>query len=344
MPTIPTLTGVLDPGQLGVTLMHEHIFIRTPEVQEAFPGFMDWDEEAEIELARNRLAALRRGGVDTIVDCTAPGLGRDVRLMARAGEGTGLNVIACTGYYTYATLPFPFQYHGPGKLFEDRGDELLVSLFVRDIEEGIQGTGIRAGLLKCCTDEPGVTPDIARVLRAVARAHHRTGVPITTHTHAPTRRGLDQQRIFQEEGVDLGRVIIGHCNDTTDFGYLEQLIANGSYIGFDRCGLHLVVDLESQLGTMAELCRRGYAERLVFSHDRHCRSDWFTEEEVESVVPDWHYDYIRDSVLPALAARGVSAEQVQQMMVRNPRDIFSAGSRPADTVVPASAVAPGPAQ
>lgn len=341
MTTIPTLTGERDPGQLGVTLMHEHIFIRTPELQEAFPGFMDWDSGAVMTLARDRLTALRQSGVDTIVDCTAPGLGRDIRLMAKAAEGTGLQVIACTGYYTFTTLPFPFQYHGPGRLFEDRNDEMLVSLFVRDIEEGIQGTGIRAGILKCCTDEPGVTPDVERVLRAVARAHNRTGVPITTHTHAPTRRGLDQQRIFQEEGVDPGRVVIGHSNETTDLDYLEQLISNGSYVGFDRCGLHLVVDLESQLDTLAELCRRGYADRVVFSHDRHCRSDWFTEAEVESVAPDWRYEYIPGSVLPALASRGVSAAQVEQMMVHNPRDIFSGGTQRTGAADRASAAVPG---
>lgn len=326
MPTIPTLTGQIQPDQLGVTLMHEHIFIRTPDLQEAFPGFMGWDDEAAIALARARLQALRHSGVETIVDCTAPGLGRDVRRMARAVDGTGLQVIACTGYYTYTMLPFPFQYRGPGKLFADPEDELLVSLFVRDIEDGIEGTEIRAGILKCATDEPGVTPDIDRLLRAIARAHHRTDIPITTHTHAPTRRGLDQQRIFREEGVDLGRVVIGHSNETTDLDYLERLIDNGSYVGFDRCGLHLVVDLESQLDTLAQLCRRGYADRVVLSHDRHCRSDWFTEEQVESVVPAWRYDYINDGVLPALAERGVSPEQVDQMMVVNPREFFSAGS------------------
>jgi phosphotriesterase-related protein len=326
MPTIPTLTGELEPEQLGVTLMHEHIFIRTPDLQEAFPGFMGWDDDAATAAARARLTGLKQSGVDTIVDCTAPGLGRDVHRMARAVAGTGLQVIACTGYYTYTMLPFPFQYQGPGKLFADPDDDMLVSLFVRDIEDGIQGTAIRAGILKCCTDEPGVTPDIDRLLRAVARAHHRTDVPITTHTHAPTRRGLDQQRIFREEGVDLGRVVIGHSNETTDLDYLERLIDNGSYVGFDRCGLHLVVDLESQLDTLAELCRRGYADRLVLSHDRHCRSDWFTEQQVESVAPAWGYDYVRGGVLPALTERGASARQVDQIMVVNPRRFFSARS------------------
>src|SRR5437773_5391757 len=102
----------------------------------------------------------------------------------------------------------------------------MTDMFVRDIEHGIADTGVKAAILKCATDEPGVTPGVERVLRAVAQAHRATGVPISTHTHALTRVGLEQQRIFREEGVDLTRVVIGHSGDTSDVGYLEELIAN----------------------------------------------------------------------------------------------------------------------
>src|SRR5947207_7779696 len=109
----------------------------------------------------------------------------------------------------------------------------MVEMFVGRIERGITDTAVKAAILTCATDEPGVTPGVERVLRAVAQAHRRTGVPISTHTHAGTRRGLEQQRIFAEEGVDLSRVVIGHCGDTTDLDYLQELIGNGSYIGMD---------------------------------------------------------------------------------------------------------------
>lgn len=335
MRSVPTVNGDVDVDALGVTLMHEHVFIRSPDLQESFPGFQGWDEEQAIADARSRLATLRELGVATIVDLTAPGLGRNVRRVARAVEGTGLNVVVCTGYYTFTTLPFPMHYRGPGKLVvDDPRDELLVSLFVRDIEDGIEETGIRAGILKCATDEPGVTPDVERVLRAVARAHLRTGVPISTHTHAPTRRGLDQQRIFREEGVDLGRVVIGHCNETTDLGYLEQLIDNGSYLGWDKCGLDLLVDNAAQLDTLAELCRRGYADRIVLSHDRHCASDWFPEDRVAGLVPQWTIEYVHRGVLPGLRERGVDEEQIERMLRHNPRDIFA--SRDHSPVRPSS--------
>ena len=325
MRTVPTFSGNVDAADLGVTLMHEHVFVLTPELQEAFPGFMGFDEETAIADAQKRLTELKNSGVDTIVDLTAPGLGRNVKRAARAVEGTGLNVIACTGYYTYDHLPYPMNYVGPGKfVVDDPDDDFLVGLFVNDVENGIQGTDIKAGILKCCTDEPGVTPDVDRILRAVAKTHLRTDVPISTHTHAPSRRGLDQQRVFKEEGVDLGRVVIGHSNEASDVDYLIEVIDNGSYIGYDRCGLDLSVDLDRQVEMLAELCERGYVGRIVLSHDRHCTSDWFPEDRVRELLPNWTHEYVRGDMVDALKQRGVTDAQVQAMLVDNPRAIFAA--------------------
>ena len=154
----------------------------------------------------------------------------------------------------------------------------MVDMFVRDITEGIADTGIKAAVLKCATDRPGVTPGVERVLRAVAQAHRATGAPITTHTQAATHRGLEQQKIFAEEGVDLSRVVIGHSGDTDDLGYLEELIANGSLLGMDRFGIDGLLSTEKRVAVIAELCRRGYAERMVLSHDASCYLDWIPGE------------------------------------------------------------------
>ncbi len=162
---------------------------------------------------------------------TVPGLGRDPALVARAVAGTGLKVMFATGYYTYDNLPFPFHYRGPGKVLDD-DDHVLESLFERDLTAGIGDTGIRAAVLKVASDQQGMTEDVGRLTRAVANVSVRTGTAICTHAHAPTKRGLDQQRIFAEAGVDLGRVMIGHANETTDLDYLQQLIDNGSYMGW----------------------------------------------------------------------------------------------------------------
>ena len=198
----------------------------------------------------------------------------------------------------------------------------MTEMFIRDIENGIADTGVKAAILKCATDEPGVTPGVERVLRAVAQAHRHTGVPISTHTHAGTRRGLDQQRIFAEEGVDLSRVVIGHSGDTTDLHYLEELIANGSFIGMDRFGVDLHCSFEDRVNTVARMCARGHAGRMVLSHDATCYWDAMPEEIVLDVMPNWHYLHIHNDVIPALKDRGVTDEQLRTMLVDNPLRIF----------------------
>ncbi|MGE5289036.1 MAG: phosphotriesterase [Micromonosporaceae bacterium] len=322
MATVPTTAGEVDVDDLGVVLMHEHVFIRTEPLHWGWPGFGGWDEETEVAAARERLGKLKQAGADTILDMTVPGLGRDPALVARAVEGTGLKVLFATGYYTYDNLPFPFHFRGPGKVF-DNDDHVLESLFERDVTVGIGDTGFRAAVLKVATDEQGMTEDVERLTRAIANVHLRTGAVICTHAHAPTKRGLEQQRILSEQGVNLGRVMIGHSNETTDLGYLEQLIGNGSYLGWDRCGLSVAVPLDDQLDTLAELCRRGYADRLMLSHDKSSFMDWFTAAEIDAVMPDWRYTYIHSGVLPGLRDRGVSGDQIEQILVRNPRDFFA---------------------
>jgi phosphotriesterase-related protein len=322
MATVPTTAGEVEVDDLGVVLMHEHVFIRTEPLQWGWPGFGGWDEEAEVAAAHERLGQLRQAGVGTILDMTVPGIGRDPALVARAAEGTGLKVMFATGYYTYDNLPFPFHYRGPGKVF-DNDDHVLESLFERDVTAGIGDTGFRAAVLKVATDQQGMTEDVQRLAHAVANVHVRTGAVICTHAHAPTKRGLEQQRIFGEHGVDMSRVMIGHSNETTDFGYLEQLIDNGSYVGWDRCGLGITVPLGDQLDTLAELCRRGYADRLMLSHDKSSFMDWFHASEIDPVLPDWRYTYIHEGVLPGLRDRGVPDDQIEQILVRNPRDFFA---------------------
>jgi phosphotriesterase-related protein len=308
-----TATGAIDTADLGWTLMHEHVFVLSPEIQQNYD--IGWDEESRVADAIVRLNELKAAGIDAIVDLTVVGLGRYIPRIARIADQTDLHIVVATGLYTYNDLPHYFDY---------RATEEMADMFVHDITEGIGETGIRAGILKCATDEPGVTPGVERVLRAVAQAHRRTGVPISTHTHAGTRRGLEQQRIFVEEGVDLGRVIIGHSGDSTDIEYLEQLIAAGSYIGMDRFGIDLFLPFEQRVATVATLCERGHADRMVLSHDASCHMDWFDEALVRAAAPNWNFLHITRDVLPALRERGVSEEQITQMLVDNPRHIFSA--------------------
>ena len=319
MPHLNTARGAIDTTDLGVTLMHEHVFILSPEITDNYPEV--WGDEAKREAdAIARLNELKSRGVDSIVDLTVIGLGRYIPRIARIAAATDINIVVATGVYTYNDVPMYFHFTGPGGALGD--GEPMVDMFVRDIEHGIADTGVKAAILKCATDEPGVTPGVERVLRAVAQAHRRTGVPISTHTHAATRRGLEQQRIFADEGVDLTRVVIGHSGDTTDLEYLEELIGNGSYIGMDRFGADTFLPFEDRVNTVAAMCERGHSERMVLSHDAACFIDWLPEEMVPVVLPNWHYLHIDNDVIPALKDRGVTDEQLTTMLVDNPRRIF----------------------
>lgn len=319
MPQVQTALGAVDCSQLGTTLMHEHVFILDSEILQNYPE--EWGaEKNRIEDAVKRLNELKSRGVDTIVDLTVIGLGRYIPRIKRIAQQTKINIIVATGIYTYHDAPLYFYFRGPGTVLD--GPELMVDMFVRDIQEGIADTQVKAGILKCATDEPGVTRDVERILRATAQAHRRTGVPISTHTHARTRVGLDQQRIFREEGVDLTRVVIGHSGDTTDLGYLEELIANGSYIGMDRFGIDTILSFEDRVNTVAEMCRRGHAGKMVLSHDAACYNHWLPERPLPAMLPRWHYLHIHNDVIPALRQNGVTDEQLHIMLVENPRRIF----------------------
>lgn len=322
---VETLTGPVDADAIGTTLMHEHVFVLSPELQGAYPGFNGWDEEAGVARARETLTALKARGVDTIVDLTVVGTGRDVPLVARAAEGTGLQVVVATGIYTYDEVPMAFHFRGPDTLLGG-DDEQMVQLFVDDNEQGIQGTGIKAGVLKSATDEAGMTPGVERVLRAVAKAHRRTGVPISTHTHPVTRRGLEQQAVLRDEGVDLARVVIGHSGDTTDCDYLAEICEAGSCIGMDRFGINILLTFEDRVETVAEMVRRGYADRIVLSHDAAVFFDWLPMEALPQILPQWHYTHIHDDVLPALRERGVSDDDLRRMLVENPKRMLVRGA------------------
>jgi phosphotriesterase-related protein len=318
MNSVETVLGTVDCKDLGQTLMHEHIFVMDCDFEANYPG--RWNEAERVEDAVTKLNELATRGVSTIVDLTVLGLGRYLPRVRNIASRVNLNIIVATGLYTFDDVPMPFRYSGPGLLVD--GPDQLSSLFIRDITDGIADTGVRAAILKCATDRPGVTPGVERVLRAVARAHRETGVPISTHTDAATRRGLDQQEIFMQEGVALGRVVIGHCGDTTDLDYLRRLMDAGSYIGMDRFGLTLLRSFGERISTVATLCELGYAERMVLSHDASCFGHSLELADKERLLPNWKYTHLHDDVLPALRQHGVTDEQIFTMLVSNPGEIL----------------------
>ncbi len=326
MPDVETVRGPVDTAELGRTYMHEHIFVLSADVQQNYPD--EWgDESVRVDDAVAKLTALAASGVRTIVDPTVIGLGRYIPRIQRVAERVpDLNIVVATGCYTYHDVPFFFHHRTPAvrTLLGRDEPEAMVPMFVGDVTEGIAGTGVRAGMLKCAIDEPGLTPGVERVMRAVARTHLVTGCPITVHTHPGTHQGLTVQRVFGEEGVDPGRVVLGHSGDSTDADHLSSLAEAGFWLGMDRFGINLGTSFEARADIVVELCRRGHAGRMVLAHDAACYIDW-VEPDVLAYLPQWHYLHIEQDVLPYLRDHGVTGEQITTMLVDNPRRIFEGG-------------------
>jgi phosphotriesterase-related protein len=272
-----------------------------------------------VDVARAGLKRLTELGVDTLVDVTVIGIGRNLPRVVRAAEGLDLNIVVATGAYYFDALPGYFARPEGAAAAPDP----LERLFVGEIEQGIAETGVKAGVIKVASDAKGMLPGPERVFRAAARAHLRTDVPITTHTDAATRGGRAQQDVLREEGVDLARVVIGHCGDTTDLDYLKELMDNGSYIGMDRFGYDALLPVEERLQTIFALCEQGYADRMVLSHDTAYSLGGFMSPESAAELQLPKHTFISETILAELRARGVSDGQIQQMMVDNPRRVLS---------------------
>jgi phosphotriesterase-related protein len=307
---IQSAIGPLDTANLGFTLMHEHVLVSDWNVRNNIRDWWGASREEVLADAVARLKEAKAAGVDTMVDLTPIDLGRDVQFIQEAAQQSGMQIIVATGIY-----------HHPPHFVQFWEVDDIVAKMVTDITESVVGTNVRCGIIKAATDEPGVTPGNLKTLQLAARLHRRTGVPISTHTHPATHRGLEQQDVFEQEGVDLGRVVIGHSGDTTDLAYLKRIIDRGSYIGMDRFGLDFMLPFEDRVSTIVSLCNDGLAGRIVLSHDASCKLDWVPQGFLDQ-APNWNFLHVSKDVIPALKARGVSDADVEKMTVGNPREIF----------------------
>ncbi len=322
MAQVPTVTGMVDAEELGTTLIHEHLRNADEAVRNQWPhaGAVKEDEPREVtadqvyEIAVREAKAAVDLGVKTIGEPTAMFLGRDVEFMRRVSEETGLQVIPCTGIYTYDYLP---------QFFMNRDPDQIADLFVHDIEEGIQGTDIRAAFIKCAADEPGVNENIEKVHRAAARASVRTGTPIMAHSRPASNTGPRQVEIFLEEGVEPSKIQIAHTGDTDDLDYIEGLLETGVWIGLDRYGLDIFLPYDRRQATAKALLERGYADRIFLSADSVATTDWFPVNVIDGLIAagaahDWTIRIVHERVLPELREWGMTEEQERTMMVENP--------------------------
>jgi phosphotriesterase-related protein len=318
------MKGPVEVAYLGPTLMHEHVFVLSPDYAHNYGPGAWWDEDERLADAVDKLRCLHAKGVRSIADPTVVGLGRYIPRIQQVAAEVPVNIIVATGVYTYGELPFAYANRGPGSLLG--GAEPMVDDFVRDLRHGIADTGVRAAFLKCAVEHAEVSAGVERVLRAVARAHLETGAPITVHTSAREETGRYVLRVLTEEGVDLSRVVLAHAGDSGDLDYLMELADGGAILGMDRFGLDFFRTTPERVATIAALVARGYADRMVLSHDAACWIDWFGPDPLAlraAVTPNWHYEHISDDVLPALEAAGVSEGDIEQMLVLTPRRYFS---------------------
>jgi phosphotriesterase-related protein len=318
MATVQTALGPVDADKLGFTLSHEHTM--NMAMARYLPSLFDMDDS--LRRAKRLLTLAKEGGIDSMIDLTTFDLGREVEFIRKVSEASGVNIVVATG--VWRDVP---------RIFWMRDPDWIARFMFHEIENGIDGTGIKPGVIKLAQDqehlENGRLIDrIERTVRAAARVCRETGVPISTHHWAPLEVGRLQAEIFLDEKVPMHLVCIGHSADTTDDKYLEDLLQTGCYLSMDRYpgGLNNMPDWKARNATVKRLIDRGWAGRLMLGHDYPPPPTWTGQDPPQDPEPV-RYTFVKNVAIPALIEGGVTEEQVRMMMVEAPRR-FLTGETP----------------
>ena len=311
MATINSVLGPLDTARLGFTLMHEHVAGAAAGIIQNYPELLG---DRFMDRAVEKLTQAKAGGIDTIVDASTFDLGRDVSLLAEASRRSGVNIIVTSGWF-----------QDPKTMVGAWTADQFGQLFIREIQKGIAGTGIKAGVLKAAADVGGVTPAREIMLRAVARAHLQTGTPIMLHSYPAGQVGRQQLAILKEEGVNLRRVKVDHSLDTTNVEYLTWLLEQGCYLGLERCP-NFTLSLEDQAKTLKALIDAGWAHRVLPSHDS------LLVAHVPEMPPELKQFiekgnphgllFIKKMLIPRLREMGVPERALNSLFIDGPRNFF----------------------
>lgn len=315
MSTVETVRGPVATSELATTLMHEHLFVLQPEALQNYGhvwGESYWEEDVRVDDAIAKLRAAREAGIRTIVDPTAPGLGRCIPRIQRINAEVDLNIVVASGVYAFLELPNFLHYRLP---------EAIAELFVREIREGIDDTGVRAAFLKCAVEEHGIVGDIPKILDAIALAAVDTGVPVMVHTNARAATGTLALAELTRRGVDPARIVVAHAGDSNDLEYLRTIGDTGASLGFDRFNIPHFNPDEDRLRTLLALLGEGYGDRIHLSHDAACFMDFMVGDPA---FADEQPDYLHISrvILPQLRQAGVTEKEIDELMVANPQRFF----------------------
>ena len=311
MAHVQTVLGPIDPPALGFTLPHEHTQIALWHIEHRWDYWqLTRDEPGILE----ELARYRDAGGSGLVDLTLPGVGRDPIWLRGLAEASGLHIVMGCGWYRSAY--YPAEARIDRRSVDDLADEL-----VAEATDGVAGSGVRPGIIgEIGTDKPWVSPAEERVHRAAARAASRTGLAITTHG-VLSDVGLAQLRIFEDEGVDPGRIVIGHADSYPRLDHYLAIIERGANLEFDFIGMPWPKESHDEDRTvelMCELLARGHADRILLSQDV-CNDSQLKRYEGNG------YTYLAEAFLPRLRAAGVSDAEVETMTVANPRRLLTIG-------------------
>ncbi|WP_432841478.1 phosphotriesterase family protein [Dactylosporangium sp. CA-092794] len=305
---INTVTGVIQPGDLGFTMPHEHIIVAWDGTFLDSTLAIDWVELEREAIEKCKLAVA--SGIRTIVDMTTIEMGRDVSLLQRVSEASGLQIIAISGLFADA--------YGVPHYFRQLTEAQITDIYVRELTKGVGRTGVRTGAIKIATGQKELTDLERLIIRAGAKAHLETGAPILTHTGYGSL-GDRQVDLLVDEGVDPARVVVGHSDVSANLRYHARILRKGATVGFDRIGLHTFMPDDIRAQCIAALIRMGFASRLTMSLDCHLR--WCGRPN-ELVIEDRDFTWLARNFFPLLRTAGVSDEDINMIMTDNVRRLF----------------------
>jgi predicted metal-dependent phosphotriesterase family hydrolase len=311
-PRIQTVLGPIEPASLGFTLPHEHTQIALWHVENRWDY---WQLTRDEPVILAELERYRSSGGSGLVDLTLPGVGRDPSWLQGLATASGLHIVMGCGWYRGAYYPAEAQVER--RSVDDLADEL-----VREATDGAGATGVRPGIIgEIGTDKPWLSPAEERIHRAAARASRRTGLSITTHA-VMSDVGQAQLRVFEEEGADLSRVVIGHADSYPVLDHYLEIIRRGASVEFDFLGMQFTATERHGEGRvvelLCELLARGHASRILLSQDV-CHDSQLNRYEGNGYV------YLAETFLPRLRAAGVSEAEIDTMTVANPGRLLTIG-------------------
>jgi 5-phospho-D-xylono-1,4-lactonase len=296
---IRTVQGDIAPGELGTCYPHEHVIGQPPA------GMAEADLTMDSEAAAvQELTWFRRAGGGGLVEMSPPDYGRDVLGLRRVSQATGVHIVCTTGFHKEKFC---------AAWVKDRSVEMLAADFAREVATGIDGTDVRAGVIKAASSLDRITVTEEKVFRAAARAQRMTGAPISTHTEAGTC-GLEQIALLQSEGVDLRRVILGHVDRKLDWDYHLALAQTGAYLGYDQISKEKYEPDARRVEFILRLVGEGHGQQILLAGDLARRSYW----------PSYGtgggpgLTYILWRFVPWLRAEGLPETAVQDLLVHNP--------------------------